>query len=63
GSNLKKYRIKTGLTQKEVATLLSVERSTYTKYETDVSQPCFAIIQKLTDIFGIDYNTIFNCEE
>lgn len=59
GQKLKKYRIACGLTQEQVASLLNINRTTYTKYETGVSEPSHDILRQIVAIYKIDFNTIF----
>lgn len=58
--NLIYYRKLSGLTQQQVADQLYLSRSTYTKYETGVSEPSLSILRKITDLFQVDYNTLLN---
>lgn len=60
GHNLRYFRELKGLTQQQVADRLFIERSTYAKYETDVSEPNLKGLSMLTTVFGVDYNTILN---
>lgn len=59
GSNLKRMRENKNLSQQQVADMLQINRSTYTKYETNKSNPPLNVIYKLTKIFNCDFNTIF----
>lgn len=44
--NLKKTRIDKGMSQKEVADILKIDRSTYAKYESGTSEPnCTTLIE------------------
>ena len=52
------YRLSSGLTQQQVANYLTVNRSTYTKYETGVSEPSIATINKLAKLFSVDVTTL-----
>ncbi len=54
GQNLIYYRRKKGLTQQEVADKLNLNRSTYTKYETSVSEPSLEILLKIANIFDVE---------
>ena len=58
GVNLSKYRHLAGLTQQQVADMLNLNRSTYTKYETGVSEPSIEILKRIADILSIDYNSL-----
>ena len=60
GENLRELRYRKGYTQLEVAKLLNVDRTTYTKYETGVSQPDLDRLKQLCELFEVDYNTILN---
>lgn len=54
------YRIQCGLTQQQVADALKINRTTYTKYETGVSEPSHELLGKIVKMFGIDYNAILD---
>lgn len=55
---LRQCRENAGLTQKQVADALNVERSTYAYYETGTTHPSGSMIIKLAKIFNINY-TVF----
>lgn len=57
-ANLKMLRLQHGLTQKQVADALNIERSTYTYYERGRTLPTFSTIQKLARIFDISIDTM-----
>lgn len=50
---LKQCRENAGLTQKQTALALGMERSTYAYYETGVSQPSALMVVKLAKLFGV----------
>lgn len=54
---LKTLRVEKGLYQKDIASFLGVDRTTYVKYERGDSEPSFEIISKLANFFevSIDY--------
>lgn len=58
-SRLKESRLASHLTQKDVAALIDVAKSTYAGYETGNSEPDMEKIVKLIDIFQIDANYLF----
>lgn len=58
GKNLLKYRKLCNFTQQQIADLLNLNRTTYTKYETGVSEPSFDILKKIASIYGVDINSI-----
>ena len=63
GQNLIYYRKKCGLTQQQVADMLNLNRSTYTKYETSVSEPSLEILLKIANIFGVEPNDLLLRDE
>ena len=58
GEHLRDLRIKKGLTQRDVGDFLNINRTTYTKYETNVTQPNLEQLKKLCELFEVDYNTL-----
>lgn len=60
GNNLQELRIRKGLTQQEVADELSLNRTTYTKYETGVTEPNLENMMRLARMFDVDFNTLVN---
>ncbi len=58
GQRMKYYREQCNLTQQQVADVLNINRTTYTKYETGVSEPSNDLLGKICAIFGVDYNSI-----
>ncbi|MCD8026679.1 MAG: helix-turn-helix domain-containing protein [Clostridiales bacterium] len=63
GQRLKKYRNACDLTQQQVADLLNINRTTYTKYETGVSEPSQDLLRKIVALFGTDFNAILGDED
>ena len=63
GLRMRYYRIQCGLTQQQVADALKINRTTYTKYETGVSEPSHELLGKLVKMFGIDYNSILDSRD
>ena len=53
GEKLRFYRTAEGYTQKEIAGMLRVERSTYTYYETGKSYPNAHTVYVLSKIYGV----------
>lgn len=58
GRRLKQYRVACGLTQDQVASVLNINRTTYTKYETSVSEPSYEMLGRMVSLFGIDFNSV-----
>lgn len=54
GENLAFYRKLSGLTQKQVADAISLNRSTYTKYETGASEPSLEILKRIAVVLNVD---------
>lgn len=61
-AKLKELRKNSKLTQQQVADALSVDRTTYTYYETGRRRPNFQIIYKLTKIFNVSASYLFGVE-
>ena len=60
GKRLKQYRVACGITQEQISDKLNVNRSTYTKYETGVSEPSLDILSRIISVFGIDFNSLLS---
>lgn len=60
GSRLKQFRVACGLTQEQIADKLNINRTTYTKYETGVSEPSLDLLGRIVSIFGTDYNSVLS---
>lgn len=50
---LRVERTKNGLTQKEMASFLGLDRTTYVKYETGQSEPNFEVLKKIAERFNV----------
>ncbi len=61
-NRLKYYRNINGLTQRQVANTLGVNRSTYTYYETGRSIPSLDILSTLCTIYRITISDLLNAE-
>lgn len=55
---LKQYRKNCNLTQQQVADALSINRTTYTYYETGKTEPSLGTLHKLVKMFGITYDDL-----
>lgn len=60
GRRLKQYRVACGITQEQIAEKLNINRATYTKYETGVSEPSFDLLSRIVSIFGTDFNSVLS---
>ena len=54
-----KLRKNLRLTQQQVAAKLVIDRTTYTKYETGVSEPSFEMLIRLSQLLGISLDELF----
>lgn len=59
-NGLKKYRLKKGLTQYELASLANVGKWTITKYETARRVPSEQLRRHLADVLGVTYEQIMD---
>ena len=53
GTNLRHLRCHCGITQKQIADLLDIDRSTYSYYETGRTKPDVDMIVKLANIYNV----------
>lgn len=60
---LKNLRVDTGKTQKEIADILGVDRTTYVKYENGNSEPNFEMLRKLSDLFDVSIDYLLEQKE
>ena len=60
---LKRLRENSGYTQQQIANALSVERSTYTYYETGKTTPDIKTLSKLAKIFNVTLAELLESEE
>ncbi|MDR0913573.1 MAG: helix-turn-helix domain-containing protein [Oscillospiraceae bacterium] len=58
GENLRTHRIGCRLTQQQVADALGIDRTTYTCYECNRTEPNIEMLKRLTDIFNISYDQL-----
>ncbi|MEI6578222.1 MAG: helix-turn-helix transcriptional regulator [Eubacteriales bacterium] len=56
--NLKRLRLYCGLTQKQIADQLNIDRSTYTYYETGKTVPDVETLRKLSRLYYITLDTL-----
>lgn len=55
---LRALRKRAGMTQPELAEKLGVSRSAVSMYERGMREPNFSTLEALSDIFGVDMNTL-----
>lgn len=58
GARLKAAREAAGLTQENVAQMLHIHRTTYTKYECDKAEPPIEVLVKLTDVLEVSADSL-----
>mgnify|MGYP003373678542 FL=1 len=58
--NLKLARLRCGFTQQDMSDRLNINRTTYTKWETDKSEPSIENIKMLVKILEISYDYLFS---
>ena len=63
GENIRKYRKDKGMTQKELGDLLGKTQRTIQAYEKDEVIPPLSVINKLSEIFDIDYADLIEGKE
>jgi transcriptional regulator with XRE-family HTH domain len=61
--NIKIIREKQGLLQKEVASHIGVDKSTYSKIEKGLREVTIQELQKLTNLFNLSTDQILNYDE
>ena len=56
--NLKNLRRAVGMTQKQLAALLTVDQRTVSAWENGICEPSFALLSKLCEIFDESFDGI-----
>lgn len=60
GKKLKKMRTELGLTQDDIAEVLSMNRTTFSKYENGAAVPPVNVLMKLAALFNIPVSVMLN---
>ncbi len=63
GENIKKYRIKIGLTQEELATKLGKSKNVISNWERGDNKPDADVIEEICLIFNIAPNQLYGWDE
>ena len=58
GETLTFYRKQKGYTQQQIADILGINRTTYTKYETSVTEPSIEMLRHLSQLLDVDFNAL-----
>ena len=61
--NLKKAREQKGLTQKDVAEIIGVAKSTYSLYESGSREPNVQTIKKIADTLNVSADVLLGLED
>lgn len=59
----KSLRLKSGLTQQQMADKLGLSRSTIGMYENGEREPSFEILESIADLFNVDMNYLIGKKE
>jgi transcriptional regulator with XRE-family HTH domain len=62
GDKIKKIREERGLSQKEVASSVDIDRGQYSRIETNKVEPTLSTLEKVAKAFGIDVEDFFKKE-
>ena len=63
GKNIRRHRIRAGMTQNQLAQELEIEIETVSRYERGVVAPSFTQIESLCNVFGITAWMLFVTED
>lgn len=59
GTKLRNIRLQKGLSQAEVANAIGLDQSTYSRIESDLSEPKASILMKLAKYYQVDVSTLY----
>lgn len=63
GEKIKELRLEKNLSQAELSKLLSIDKSTIAKYETNVREPKVYILWKIADYFEVTLDYLVGREK
>lgn len=63
GSRIKELRISKGISQKDMAAQLGINRSTYSNYENDIREPNMQIIEDICKVLGCSFVDLLGRQE
>lgn len=58
GTKLQKLREEKNISQKEIADILDISQTTYSKWESDIFYPTYKNLQKLASFYMIDVESL-----
>jgi transcriptional regulator with XRE-family HTH domain len=53
-------RLEKNITQKELADTLEIDKSLISQYESEISKPSYATVQRIADFFGVTVDYLTN---
>lgn len=60
---LKELRKEKGLSQSDLAKMLGITQQSYARYELDTSEPCYAMLVCISNIFEVSCDYLLGKEE
>lgn len=63
GKNLKEIREANNYTQAQIAEFLGMERGTLSNYELGTREAPFDVLQKLADLYGVEFSAFFETDK
>ena len=63
GDNLKRIRLKRGLSQNEVADKLNISRQAVSKWERNISSPDIETLEKLRKLYDVSFDELITQTE
>ena len=61
GESLKNIRLSKGLSQKELANILTVSFQTISHWESNYSEPDLTTLKRLTEVLNCSYEDLMDC--
>lgn len=61
--NIKILRREKGLTQRDLANLLSLSQNTVSNWENGITEPTVTQLQKISEVFGVSLSTLYGIDD
>ena len=61
--NIKILRREKGLTQRDLANLLSISQNTVSNWENGITEPTVTQLQKISEVFGVSLSTLYGIDD